>query len=389
MTTRVSRSWNPVSAALCPRATWGGVLRGSAIALTLITATSAVAAAQTGLTHTVVAGVTHHRYHRKTKAGPMVVNVLRVDPGLATIKSLVAQKPRGGFGRATVSQLAKRYGARAAINGSFFNFVNNEPAGLMVVDGQIISSSPLNRSVFGIRYDGTPFIDDARVRASVLLETGNELPISRVNSRAKPNELTLYTNHFGRSTRTPIEGARYEVAVDSIGTVIEVSNGNLPIPANGYVISANGRALWPLLHALEPGAHALVYTKLSGLWEGVRYAIGGGPTIVHQGRVFVTARQENFGAHIASGRAPRTAIGYTAANTILLVTVDGRQPRYSVGCTLNELARFLIELGCKEAINLDGGGSTVMVVNGKRANRVSAGVERYVSNAIGVFPGVQ
>lgn len=331
-------------------------------------------------------GVTHMYRKAQTRAGPMVVHVLRVDPRYATIKSVVAQRREGGFARAAVSRIARRAGALAAINGSFFNFVNNEPAGLMVQDGQIISSDTHNRSVFGIRYDGTPFIDDAQVRAAVLLDDGREMVVSGVNRAAKPNKMTLYTSHFGASTRTRKSPYRYEAAIDAAGNILRAGQGNLSIPRGGHVLSANGKAFSRAMNGLQPGTRVLVYTQLSGVWEGVRYAVGGGPTIVQNGKVRVTARQEGFGSHIAAGRAPRTAIGYTAAGTTLMVTVDGRVPKHSVGCTLRELARIMIELGAEAAINLDGGGSTVMVIDGEPVNRLSGGVERLVSNAIGVFP---
>jgi exopolysaccharide biosynthesis protein len=330
-------------------------------------------------------GVVHYQLMRKTAAGPMAINVLRVNSRQVSIRSLIATRTGGGFGRAPVTAIAKAYGAIAAINGSYFNLVNSEPAGLLVMDGQIVSSTPFNRSVFGIRYDGTPFIDDAHVRASVLLESGREVLIQRVNHQAKPGELTLYTPHWGHSTKTAIQPYRYEAAIDANGTVIEVSNGDLPIPKGGYVVSGQGASYHALSAALQPGTKALVYTQLKGVWEGVRYAVGGGPTIVHQGKVHVTAKQECVPGVIACGRAPRTAIGYNSYGETLMITVDGRKKDHSVGCTLNELGRIMVELGALEAINLDGGGSSTMVVNGKAVNQVSAGSERFVSNAIGVF----
>lgn len=331
------------------------------------------------------AGVIHYKVTRKTAAGPMAINVLLADPQQVSIKSLVAKRPGGGFGRAKASQIAKAFGALAAINGSFFSFTNNEPAGLLVLDGQIVSSSQFNRSVFGIRYDGTTFIDDATVKAAVLLDDGRELTIHRVNHLAPRDQMTLYTPHFGTRTRTSIQADRYEAAIDANGMVIEVSNGDLPIPPGGYVISSQGKSYPWLVGHLQPGVRALVYTQLSGKWEGVRYAVGGGPTIVRAGKPYVNARQERFDSHIASGRAPRTAIGYTREGYALMVTVDGRQPKHSVGCTLHELARLMIELGAIEAINLDGGGSSTMVVGGQAVNKVSGGTERYVSNVIGIF----
>lgn len=331
-------------------------------------------------------GVTHQQVRQRTPAGPMAVNVLKVDPRRATLKSLIATRPGGGFGRARPSAIARSFGALAAINGSFFSFKSNEPSGLMVVDGQIVSSAPFNRSVFGIRYDGSVFIDDAKVRASVLLDDGRELMADRVNRLPRPEQLTLYTSHYGRTSRTGISSTRYEAAIDAYGTVIEASNGDLPIPPNGYVLSAQGQAALRLSDMLRPGGRALVYTQLAGTWEGVRYAVGGGPTIVRRGKVHVTASQEGFNSHVASGRAPRTAIGYARDGTAILVTVDGRQPGHSVGCTLFELARLMVGLGAVEAINLDGGGSSTMVVGGRAVNKVSAGQERFVSNVVGVFP---
>jgi exopolysaccharide biosynthesis protein len=355
------------------------------LAALVATAPARAEDAVTSATRQLAQGVTHVQLMQKTKAGPMAINVLRVNPRQVSIRSLVATRTGGGFGRAPVTAIAKAYGAIAAINGSFFNLISAEPAGLLVMDGQIVSSTPYNRSVFGIRYDGTPFIDDAHVRASVLLENGREVLIQRVNHQAKPGELTLYTPHWGKSTRTSIHPYRYEAAVDANGTVVEVSNGDLPIPRNGYVVSGQGASYHKLAQLLQPGGKALVYTQLKGVWEGVRYAVGGGPTIVHRGQVHVTAKQEGLPGEIASGRAPRTAIGYTASGETLMVTVDGRKKDHSVGCTLTELGRIMVSLGAYEAINLDGGGSSTMVVNGKAVNQVSAGSERFVSNAIGVF----
>jgi len=88
---------------------------------------------------------------------------------------------------------------------------------------------------------------------------------------------------------------------------------------------------------------------------------------------------------VAAGRAPRTAIGITADHRLFLVTVDGRQPHHSIGMTLWELAQFMVQLGCQEAVNLDGGGSTTFVVRGRVVNRPSDGRERPISNIIAVI----
>ncbi len=82
-----------------------------------------------------------------------------------------------------------------------------------------------------------------------------------------------------------------------------------------------------------------------------------------------------------SPRHPRTAVGFNA-DEILLVTVDGRQKDWSVGMTMVELARLMAELGCTEALNLDGGGSTTAWVDGEVVNRPSDGGQRRIANAL-------
>lgn len=118
---------------------------------------------------------------------------------------------------------------------------------------------------------------------------------------------------------------------------------------------------------------------------GVVHAVGGGPRLVKNGRLCVTSGEENFRADVASGRAPRTAAGVTFDGKLLLVAVTGRQAHHSVGVTLEELANLMIELGAKDAMNLDGGGSSTMVVRDYVMNTPSDGKERRVADAILVF----
>jgi exopolysaccharide biosynthesis protein len=123
------------------------------------------------------------------------------------------------------------------------------------------------------------------------------------------------------------------------------------------------------------------------LGEGVVYAIGGGPRLVRDGKVSVTAIEEQFKADVATGRAPRTAVGVTGDGKLLLIAVTGRQAYHSIGVTLEELAGIALELGAKDAMNLDGGGSSTMVVRDYVMNTPSDGRERKVADAILVFAG--
>jgi exopolysaccharide biosynthesis protein len=84
---------------------------------------------------------------------------------------------------------------------------------------------------------------------------------------------------------------------------------------------------------------------------------------------------------------PRIAIGITATGRVLMVVVDGRQPRWSVGSSLGEVARLMVDLGAVHAMNLDGGGASAMWVDGELVNRPSDGQQRNVTTSVLVLPG--
>ncbi|MYF28298.1 MAG: hypothetical protein F4029_13730 [Gammaproteobacteria bacterium] len=117
----------------------------------------------------------------------------------------------------------------------------------------------------------------------------------------------------------------------------------------------------------------------------VEDALGGGPALVSKGRVRVTTNEEVFFGTAIPYTHPRTAAGVTAAGTLLLLLVDGRQ-KESRGVRLEELAAIMVDLGAEEALNLDGGGSSSLVVQGQLLNNPAGrGEEREVMTALGVF----
>ena len=114
-------------------------------------------------------------------------------------------------------------------------------------------------------------------------------------------------------------------------------------------------------------------------WENIDHIISGGPYLVKDGAVYIDVTAQKLRS--ITGKNPRTAIGYTAHNEFIMVAVDGRE-HASVGMTLGELARMMKSFGCINAMNLDGGGSTVMYVNGKVVNRPAQPGGIPISNAL-------
>ena len=125
-------------------------------------------------------------------------------------------------------------------------------------------------------------------------------------------------------------------------------------------------------------------SSLTEQWP-VREAIAAGPALISEGRIRITVAEEVFFGSRIPDVHPRSAVGVTREGDLILLVVDGRQSA-SRGADLNDLAQILLELGSVEAMNLDGGGSSAMVVDGVRLNRPSGrDSERKVASVLAVF----
>ncbi len=214
--------------------------------------------------------------------------------------------------------------------------------------------------------------DSARVRAmyaTIDLRDDN-LTLRAVGSNAR-RETTrdAYARH---DAILAINGGYFSAARSES---LLVSDGNVVAPGparftRGAFGLVNGRPeiVWPyvadsiLFHVDDPldrkKAPATVLQKTSTPWHPTQ-AVGGGPVLVKAGKIRDTSHEEGFGgSHLV--RHPRTAIGYVDEHTLVVMVVDGRQ-HASAGVTITELARLMRSVGCHEAVNLDGGGSSAMV----------------------------
>jgi Phosphodiester glycosidase len=370
---------------------------------------------------TVAPGVRWTRIVRE--GGPWRVNVLSVAPGVR----LLAVPGGDAVGeRARPSALARAAGAVAAVNGGYFAGDGN-PVGVLAAAGRLLSEPVGGRSalvlgldplvparVLALRFAGAATLAGTRLlldgvnRAPGVVPAcggrGGDRPGQRadaVTTCTDPSELVAFTPDWGAPTPRRAAGAspRADAAVRG-GVVTSVRpNGGTQVPPDGVVLAGTGEAA-RLLRAMEVGAPLELAFPLRGAGavlapESLAAAIGGGPRLVARGRVRVRASAEGFaplsapwfyGSFVA-GRHPRTLAGVRADGRLLLVTVDGRQPGWSAGVTLPEAARVMRSLGARDALNLDGGGSTAMAVRGRTVNRPSdRGGERRVSDALVVLP---
>ena len=258
------------------------------------------------------------------------------------------------------------------MNGTYFKPQTGVPLGTLMINEKFYTGPIYDRVAFGIfddKFDVARLSLDASIKGS-----GQNIKVNNINQpRMLSTHVLVYTPEWGKfSPAAPKYGVGLQVIDNKI---IKASANALAIPENGYVISGPKSILYSLLDKKT----AKLDIKTTPEWNGVKHIISGGPYLVKNGEVFVDMTAQKLGS--IGGRNPRSAIGYTSDNNIILAAVDGREGS-SIGMTLMELANFMQSVGCIGAINLDGGGSTVMYVNGSVVNKpqVRGGIP--LSNAI-------
>ena len=299
----------------------------------------------------------------------------------------------------------------SGINGDYFVMATGNPLGLVVTDG-ILRSSASYLHALGFNADGTAVIGTPALTLRADFK-GHSLKVSEINKIRDGEGYFLFTDDFGTTTKntkpgidvilTPITGNTGKAVKGADGVSLTTSNqlkiGSLVpcrveqvIDATGAttiakgkfvlsIIDTGGQWLKDMLHSLQPGdtLNLEVYSD-DTRWNNVDCAVGAMYWILADGQV--TAGLD------ASTAAPRTAVGVKPDGSVIFYTIDGRQSGHSVGATIQMVAQRLKELGCRDAILLDGGGSTTMVStypdysDSTLINAPSEGTVRSVTNAI-------
>ena len=305
-----------------------------------------------------------------------VINVLVCDPG--KVRLALGRARDRGVGTETTSSIARRRGALAATNGGYFRTdgpYRGEPAGIVVQGRKVLSEPYHRRPGLAVASRGARTriaVVDVDLRAEAVVAGKARRRIDGINRPRLDDELILFTPEFDRTTLTGPQGIEATVEKGRVAAVAEAA-GNAAIPRGGSVLSGHGEAAAWVRANLKPGTRVETRTALTLSPRPVfvpDFVIGGGPRLVRNGKA-VPPDPEIYSPGFAEARHPRTAVGVRADGRILLVTVDGRQPETSVGMTIAELAALLLELGAVEAINMDGGGSTTMVVRDRVVNSPS------------------
>ena len=353
-----------------------------------------------------VAPGVHHQI-TQDPAGPFHVQLVTVYLSApSTVDTVLARDALPGF--ETTSSMARRRGAAIAVNGDYWDpDLSGRPVHTYAEDGRLIQTPrTLGRNFALDARETAAFMDFPNPRVTAeLRRSGGTVPVQRVNRGAPAgDDVVLFTPEGGAIERPPETGFSVHLraaagpAVRDDGWVETVYTVEPPpaaaggaVPAGTVVVSTpEGGVHVQALAALEPGdevglAYAIAWGRRpGGNGPGVLDTLGGNPTLVEGGRV-VSGNVDGTAPFFR--RNPRTGVGATADGRLLLITVDGRLPGHSVGMTLREFAELFVRLGAVRALNLDGGGSTTMVVHGTITNRLSEGQERQIPNALLVLAG--
>ncbi len=330
--------------------------------------------------------------------------------------------------REKVSTMAANTGALVAVNGGFFvtsdaDGYQGAPSALGVYDQRLESQSVDARAALVLGRHGDARIENLTSTVT-LRAAGAAHPVEGINRKpgllrdcgrpgvspterprqdftcTSTDELVLFTAAFGADLPT---GGGAQAVLDASGTVLSIgARDGGAVPDGGSVVQGIGASADWLTAHVHPGARLLLDDQVRDTASGARVDVHAGdgivsaaPVLLRGGRLAIDADTEgvidvhdlSFGYAWAEQRQPRTMAGIDGLGRLLLVTVDGRQPGVSEGVTLQEGARLMQSLGAVDAMNLDGGGSTAMVVDGLLVNHPSDSTgERADGDAVVVLP---
>lgn len=331
---------------------------------------------------------------------PQVLHVLEIDRGTPGIEfvSSVGAAVRGSETVTAMGRLlpAERGLVLAAINGDFFQMGGGQYQGTVqgttIIDGELVTG-PGGGHAFCLDREGRPAIRSVAAQFELTWPDGTKTPF-RVNSATADfksevgaADVVLFTPRFGGSTQTkggrelslsptadspklPLRlGQTYAFEVGEIGAATDTA-----IKPDSLVLSLATKAA-AAAPAVRAGDTLRISTAPQAACAACETAISGDPLLLVGGQIKPGPDKKPL------ARAPRTVVGYDERR-IFLVVAEGRQPGRALGLSHREMAERLLGLGCTDAVNLDGGGSSTMLVAGKSKSPRDERMQRPVGNAL-------
>lgn len=310
------------------------------------------------------------------------------------------------YGKRTVSQMSSALMSAGLypvmlMNSDFFSFQTGVPMSHQVENGVLVTKDSTGMDAIGINGDGTAFISWLQI--NIAITVGEQtISIDNFNKYRQPYVIYMLDDKFSDTTQASDPGLNVIIGSlsgdltlgSSVTGVVEgvvKSDGAIEIPKGKIVLTADDRVppeVYEQLSLFKEGDEVTINTTADGdeRWNNAKYILGClGGRLIKDGEI----------QNVDEAAAPRTAFGIKADGTLVFYTIDGRQSGHSYGVRLNTLAQRLKELGCVDAVNLDGGGSTSIgtVYPGNDSfsviNKPSDGSLRKVATFIGIYNSAQ
>jgi hypothetical protein len=282
-------------------------------------------------------------------------------------------------------QTAQLWQAFAAINAGFFNRNNQLPLGAIRRDGRWFSGPILNRGAIAWNNTGQFKFGRLSLQETLITSAGAQLPILFLNSGYVQPGIARYTPEWG-PTYTPLADNEVLIVVQNNKVMAQMPGGtagkaSFPIPTNGYLLTLRPNS--DAAGSLGVGTQLRIQQSTAPADFGsYPHILGAGPLLVQKGQIVLDAKGEQFSDAFIQQSAIRSAIGTTAAGTLMIAAIHNRNG--GRGPTLTETAQLMQQMGAIDALNFDGGSSTGLYLGGQLLDRSPYTAAR-VHNGLGIF----
>ncbi|MFN6515732.1 MAG: phosphodiester glycosidase family protein [Nostoc sp. CreGUA01] len=289
-------------------------------------------------------------------------------------------------GTAPLIQTAQRYLAVAAINGGYFNRNNRLPLGAIRRDGQWLSSPILNRGAIAWNNSGQFYFGRLTLEETLTIENNQRLPILFLNSGYVQSGIARYTRTWG-ATYTPLTDNEIILVIQKDQITNQLPGGKvgeqaIPIPQDGYLLTLRASATANASQLAVGTKVSISSSTTPADFSRYPHIIGAGPLLIQNRQIVLDAKAEKFSNAFIAEKAIRSGICTTSTGTLMITAVHNRVGGY--GPTLAEHAQLMQQMGCVDALNLDGGSSTSLYLGGQLLDRFPSTAAR-VHNGIGIF----
>jgi len=317
---------------------------------------------------------------------PFYWALLTIDPGAYLLEPIIA--PGGVMTLAPLSLMVRTSGVSAAINAGFFGVAGRNrgaPIGTLLINNLLAHRPFQGRTNMGWSNNNRAAFGEVTWNGRILLYDGSSIAINSLNQHIRGNATVVYNIHFGSGRATPVQDDVVEVVVENGRSIEMRRGGGTTITPGRLVIAGYGAHAGALVRQVRVGQPIRLEGSFNNddtHWNNMDNIIQAGPFLIRS-RV-IGIEPEGFNNSFINLRHPRSAIGLTENGRWFFFVGDGRDGMHSAGFTLPEIAAILRRRGAAYALNLDGGGSSQLMIGNRMFNSPSERRERPISYGVGV-----